>query len=256
MINESFKGNFKRLRQFVMCFLVSAVLVGSFSCSRTATNDAKSDTVDPNSAIAVVNPPTRTVVITRVRDMPFEQLVNVTSSLLDEFWRKSFKEVGWTNYNTPKALTPYAQPIKSGCGILPMKNAFYCSRDHSIYYDDAFVRAMYLNPGDFSAVTVLAHEWGHAVQKDLGVIGGEKSYYPIQTELQADCYSGAFAKYIFELGYLEEGDLKEGGSTLLNLGDRMDSKWFDPQAHGTPFQRVEYYNRGWEKGIRGCVAQS
>ncbi len=138
-----------------------------------------------------------------------------------------------------------------------MGNAFYCPPDKTIYYDDALLRGFYNDPGDYAAVTVLAHEWGHSIQDDLGIkkqaAGGQN--YTIQTELQADCFAGAFARHILELGYLEEGDLEEGGEALLKGGDPRSFKWFDPQAHGKPFQRGAYFNKGWEGGIQPCLGQ-
>jgi uncharacterized protein len=248
----------KDIRKCSLLIIILTAMLAGMNCSRISSDEAGKTANKTDTGSVSINQPPAKPAVPRMRDMPFEQLMQITQGLLDEFWKKTFQELGWSQtftYNTPKKLIPYTQPSQSPCGLLEMKNAFYCSGDHSIYYDEGFVRSLYTNPGDFSAVTVLAHEWGHSVQKDVGVLGGQKAFYSIQIELQADCYSGAFAKHIFELGYLEEGDLKEGGSTLLNLGDRMDSKWFDQQAHGTPFDRVAYYDKGWKNGVRACVVQ-
>jgi predicted metalloprotease len=62
-------------------------------------------------------------------------------------------------------------------------------------------------------VTILAHEWGHLVQGNLGLLKGQ--YYTVQTELQADCFAGAWAAHAGEEGLLEEGDLEEGANALF-----------------------------------------
>lgn len=65
-------------------------------------------------------------------------------------------------------------------------------------------------------MTILAHEWGHLVQANLGFLNGQ--YLTIQTELQADCFAGSWASHAGEEGYLEEGDLDEGASSLFKAG--------------------------------------
>ena len=247
------KKHFRRL-QTALRLTILTVIFGAASCSRIAPESSKPAENDPNVGTVALNKPAKPAMA--ITDMPFEQLVNATSGLLDDFWRQSFKDMGWqAEYHTPKSLVPYSQPAPSGCGILSMQNAFYCPADQNIYFDDGFVRAMYQDPGDYAAVTVFAHEWGHSVQRDLGIIGGKKQYLSIETELQADCFAGAFAKHILELGYLEEGDLDEGGEMLLRLGDGRGGKWFDPTAHGKPFQRGAFFNKGWEGGLSNCMGQ-
>jgi uncharacterized protein len=237
------------------------VLIGisiALSCTRISKEDAKKASDDPNTGTAALNQPVQPAPkpVMPLTDMPFEQLVNATSGLLDDFWRQSFKDMRWqATYNTPKSIVPYSEPFQSACGMITMNNAFYCPADQKIYFDDNLLRSLYQDPGDYAAVTVFAHEWGHSVQRDLGIIGGDKQYFTIQTELQADCFAGAFAKHIYELGYLEEGDLDEGGEALLKFGDPRNGKWFDPQAHGKPFQRGAYFNKGWEGGLPNCMGK-
>lgn len=263
MLKKTFSANNSGARiSAALWLVVLAALCLGLSCSRSNSDATKKPAENnPETGSATVNqpqPPAPAPAVQRMRDMPFEQLVKLSTQLLDQFWKSSFDEMGWSQkfpYRTPLGPNPYVEPVQSGCGVLPLNNAFYCTSDHTIYYDDGLVRSLYKEPGDYAAVTVLAHEWGHSVQGLTKVLGGDKAYYSIQTELQADCYSGAFARYLFQQGYLEEGDLDEGGEALLSLGDRRGSKWFDPQAHGKPFERGAYFHKGWEGGIRACVAK-
>ncbi len=258
MTKKATAARFSKAR-FILQSTILAVIFAALGCSRVGTDAAgEKAAADPNLGTATLNraanpAPNAAMVLT---DMPFEQLVNATSGLLDDFWRQSFKDMRWqAAYTTPKSLIPYREPIATGCGVVTMNNAFYCSADQKIYFDENLVRGLYQDPGDYAAVTVLAHEWGHSVQRDLGIIGGNKQYLSIDTELQADCFAGAFAKHILELRYLEEGDLEEGGEALLRFGDPRNGKWFDPQAHGKPFQRGAYFNKGWEGGLPQCMGQ-
>lgn len=186
-------------------------------------------------------------------DMPFDQLVTFSRNLLDDFWSKTFAANKW-QYRTATGFHYYTETVQTACGPSVMENAFYCPRSHTIYYDDAFLRDIYNKDGDFAVVTVLAHEWGHLAQGNLGIIGGNQQYFAIDTELQADCFAGAFAKYVDENKYLEDKDLDEGGEKLFKIGDYRP--WFDPQAHGRPLQRIDSYLNGWKYGIRACFSKA
>jgi predicted metalloprotease len=131
-----------------------------------------------------------------------------------------------------------------------LDNAFYCGLDHSIYYDNDLLETELANGGDFAVITVLAHEWGHLVQAQLGLLTSQMS---IAKELQADCLAGVYARHAAEIGILEEGDLEEGASSLFEKGDFDDTPWFDPQAHGAPSQRYHAFAAGVTNGLRACL---
>ena len=203
-------------------------------------------------ALAACEVPTST---TRVRtDMPFEQLVKESRILLDDFWSKTFAANGW-QYRTATGLLYYTEPIETACGQLKMENAYYCPPSHDIYFDDAFLREIYNQDGDFAVVTILAHEWGHLIQGNLGILDGkQKRYATVVTELQADCFAGAFAKYVSEMKLLEDMDLDEGGVRLFKTGDY--SPWYHPDHHGRPMQRIDNYLNGWKYGIPVCFSDA
>lgn len=186
-------------------------------------------------------------------DMPFEQLIKVGSDLINEFWVNTSNANRWT-YKPPSGLFYYNSAVATGCGPAVPQNAFYCTADNSIYYHDEFIRGMYSDAGDFAAVGVLAHEWGHLAQRNLGILDatGHSQYYSIALELQADCFAGAFTKYVEDKKMLEDGDVDEAGETLFRVGDRKNVKWSDPTAHGRPIQRVRNFLKGYEEGVGGC----
>jgi predicted metalloprotease len=132
-----------------------------------------------------------------------------------------------------------------------LDNAFYCDRDHAIYYDLNFLGRQLQTDGDFAPVTIIAHEWGHLIQADLGLL--DSSRYTIDIELQADCFAGAYAKHAGEEGLLEPGDLDEGVGNLYKAGDESDLPWFASGAHGQPDQRVAAFQRGLDNGADKCL---
>ena len=168
---------------------------------------------------------------------------------INGYWLDKFNQEN-TEYAAPNRFVPYDEPIETECGPALLNNAFYCGGDHGIYYDYNFLLDQLNTDGDFAPVTILAHEWGHLVQGNLGLLQGQ--FLTIQTELQADCFAGAWAASAGEKGYLEEGDLDEGASSLFKAGDDIDYPWFKPGAHGQPEERIQAFNMGLEQGADAC----
>ena len=179
----------------------------------------------------------------------FEDLIEDAASIINDFWVQQF-EAANVEYEPPTEFVAYTQPVRTACGPAELENAFYCPASHGIYYDINFLQEQLNTDGDFAPVVILAHEWGHLVQGNLGLLDGEQ--FTIQTELQADCFAGAWSAYAGELELLEEGDLDEGANALFKAGDDIDTPWFDPGAHGQPDQRVDAFTQGLENGVDAC----
>ena len=71
-----------------------------------------------------------------------------------------------------------------------MQGPGYCTTNRSMLLPAAFFEQLWQGDGDAAVTLVLAHEWGHHVQRVLGLFNG--AYFTIQTELQADCFAGDF----------------------------------------------------------------
>ncbi|HKP52610.1 MAG TPA: neutral zinc metallopeptidase [Chloroflexia bacterium] len=179
-----------------------------------------------------------------------QTLVIFAAEDINSFWVDKFKQEN-AEYAAPEQFIAYNEPIDTPCGPALLNNAFYCSLDHSIYYHYDFLIDQLNSDGDFAPVTILAHEWGHLVQGNLGFLQGQ--YLTIQTELQADCFAGAWALHAGEMGYLEEGDLDEGANSLFKAGDDIDFPWFKPGAHGQPEERIDAFVMGLENGPDACL---
>lgn len=171
--------------------------------------------------------------------------------LLDTFWRETFAKQN-IRYTTPKVVA-FTGAVQTPCGVIGRGNAAYCVGSHSIYFDVNFFAGMMkltadnLNTdGDMAVISVLAHEWGHAVQFQTRML----SRLSIVNELQADCLSGAFARYATDKGMLEEGDTKEAAFAFAMGGDK--APWYAPQAHGDSRMRVGKFSLGFEQGLSGC----
>ena len=186
--------------------------------------------------------------------LTLEQIITLGTQDLDVFWRQTFASLGWA-YTSPQGPYPYTTEIQTACGVLSLGNAFYCGADHSIYYDLNLMQAVFAteNFSDFGALTVLAHEWSHAVQRQMP--SADLRYdLTRDKELQADCLAGAYARYL-KTGTspflsLEAGDLEEGAAFFYAIGD--DLPWFDKDAHGSPYERSQNFVVGQHEGLEAC----
>ena len=179
-----------------------------------------------------------------------------------------------TAYKEPQ-MTSYTGQINTACGAADSGvGPFYCPGDHTIYLDLSFYNTLTkkygAKEGDFAMVYVVAHEAGHHVQTLLGVTQQlntlrqrvargtmsqtEFNRYSVAFELQADYLAGVVARYMYERGYLEQGDLSEAMSAAAVVGDDAIQKryqgYVDPDTfnHGTSAQRQEWFKRGFEAG--------
>jgi predicted metalloprotease len=176
---------------------------------------------------------------------------------IDRYWQATFAAE-----DLPAPSVFYAWPAKgetmdSGCNELTDdETAMYCgpsdtifvSQDFAIRLWDGLINTTY-GPqqsdslGDFAVAYVLAHEFGHSIQAELGVLGVG---YPVwRTELQADCFAGNWANSAYLEGILEDGDIEEALTTADLVGD---FEFASEQHHGTPDERVEAFTLGWTTG--------
>jgi uncharacterized protein len=167
---------------------------------------------------------------------------------INDMWTRQFRHLGRT-WVQPK-LYIYSGRILTPCGGMGNWNAQYCPRNHSIYLNEPFVSRVDHRVGDFAAITVMAHEYGHAVQRLLGL--NSINRYPVQDELQADCLAGMYAQDAMSRKLLDESDIPEANAQSYASGDRN----FDINSHGTPQQRVQAFQLGYGKGLHSCLSYS
>jgi uncharacterized protein len=169
-------------------------------------------------------------------------------------WTELFQTDGLTY--EPTQLVLFDDVVDTGCGqATSAVGPFYCPADRKAYIDFAFyeeLRRRFGAPGDFAQAYVIAHEVGHHVQNLLGVTGGggESNERSVRVELQADCYAGTWAHFVFEQGDLEEGDIEEGLAAAAAVGDDRIQPGSSPESwtHGSSDQRVQWFRVGFDSG--------
>jgi predicted metalloprotease len=183
----------------------------------------------------------------------YQRRLSGTIGLLERYWAEALPALG-ARYSSPRGGYRYYRSDQGGgpaCGgeQAPPKNAFYCPVGDFIAWDESgLMIPYYVQGGDFAASFVLAHEFGHAMQVRLP----RQEEAGVLRELQADCFAGAWARWVAEQQLLEAGDLDEATMAVFTARDVPGTPWTDPQAHGSGFQRTRAFGDGVEAGAEIC----
>jgi len=178
-----------------------------------------------------------------------------------EFWTKELATQG-----VPEPYVRYwwfsKKRMRSACGRATRGAPFYCRADDTIYISTQFARRVWLGRvhgqggttiGDLGVATVIAHEYAHNLQAELGVYDAHPNAAQSKPfELQADCMAGMWANHAYHQGILEPGDVEEAAATSAAGGDyNINAR----DHHGTPAERKDAWMRGYDTGdLTQCAA--
>ena len=190
----------------------------------------------------------------------YEKFTSAVLGSSNDVWRKIFEQNG-RQYQEPR-LVLFRTATQSGCGIATSDvGPHYCPLDSTIYIDETFYDVLktqfQAKGGDVAEAYVVAHEVGHHVQHQLGIIDTSitlTNQESINTELQADCFAGIWANSVAHLNIFEPGEINEALDAASAVGDdRIQAKvqgQVTPETwtHGSSEQRVKWFNTGYETG--------
>jgi predicted metalloprotease len=183
---------------------------------------------------------------------------DVLHAHVDAYWAYQFAAAD-RDYRSPVGVVGFSAHTETGCGLADpiMEAAFYCVLDQTIYYSTDFRALIEEQIGDYGWVVVIAHEWGHHVQLQLGadLVGAldqSGGLAPVRLEQQADCLAGAYTQSAEQQGWLDDTDVDEAVFMTSLSGDPVGTSWGDPNAHGTGVERVDAFLHGYDSGIGGC----
>jgi predicted metalloprotease len=145
-------------------------------------------------------------------------------------------------------------------------NAFYCPGDDGIVFDSsALVPVLLGSYGSAGLAAAFAHEFGHAVQAQVGPTAddraGDPGRYPsVLVEAQADCAAGAFLAWASngaaERVHIPPWSLVRAVAPLLDFRDPATVSRGDPVAHGLGLDRLTSLLAGFRGGPAACPQMS
>ncbi len=193
-------------------------------------------------------------------------------------WKDIFAKEG-ARYRAPK-LVMFREATQSGCGFAQSAmGPFYCPSDQKIYLDTSFFKQIEQRfrgcsgkACQFAQAYVIAHEVGHHVQNQLGILSkvqqlkqsvgnrAQANQLQVRTELQADCFAGVWAHHSDQRWkLLEPGDVEAALQTASAIGDDTLQRKAqgrvvpDSFTHGSAEQRQRWFSRGLKDGtVQSC----
>jgi uncharacterized protein len=204
------------------------------------------------------------------RDVQCRVIATVNS--VQDFWTDDLPRHGKPYRKVNTVL--YSGATRSACGTASNQvGPFYCPLDKKVYIDASFfaelTRRFGADNGALAQEYVVAHEYGHAVQDQLGILDRAQqdpqgqSSGAVRTELMADCLGGVWARHASQtkatngrtfLKPLTQTDIESALSAASAVGDdRIQQKTqgrVTPESwtHGSSAQRQKWFLTGFQSG--------
>lgn len=201
----------------------------------------------------------------------------LTNSVQD-FWSRAYPQQTGKRYDVIRTVK-YSGQTSSACGTAQSAmGPFYCPNDQLVYIDTSFMRDMLQGQlgakgGPFALGYVLAHEYGHHIEDQLGILGKMRTQQgptsdSVRAELMADCLAGVWAKSATTtkdasgrtlITDLTKDDISRAINAAQAVGDdriqKESSGRVDRESwtHGSSAERVHWFETGRRGGtIQGC----
>ncbi len=211
------------------------------------------------------------------REAPPDEAGRFAAKILgntEDVWREVLPAQVNRQYRPPQMVL-FSGATRSGCGnAQSAMGPFYCPLDRKVYIDLSFFQEMqrrFRAGGDFAYAYVIAHEVGHHIENELGILGRvqqrqqevgrtEANQLSVRVELMADCLAGVWAHHSDQrYRALEQGDVEEGIRAAEAIGDdRLQQQSQgrvvpDSFTHGSSAQRVRWLMQGLKTGqVQSC----
>ena len=194
-------------------------------------------------------------------DQTMEQFLTSVTKDVDAYWTKQFESAGLAEPRVTYQWIPAGWGGRGGGAAprpTPPRPTRSTSREEfaTNIYNGALDQALPGSSqgygkavGDFAVAYIVAHEYGHQIQDELGLF--DQGHSTKSLELQADCYAATWAKSADEAQKLDEGDVQEAMDAALAVGDFDPS---NPGHHGTPEEREQAWQTRLRVGRPGGAA--
>jgi uncharacterized protein len=195
-----------------------------------------------------------------------------TVNSVQDYWTDELPRYGKNYRNVNTVL--YSGATASACGTASNQvGPFYCPLDKKVYIDASFFAELTsrfgADSGALAQEYVVAHEYGHAIQDQLGILDraqqdpqGQNSS-AVRIELMVDCLGGVWAKHASQtqasngqtlLKPLTQADIESALSAASAVGDDRIQKKLQgrvtPESwtHGSSAERQKWFSTGYQGG--------
>ncbi|MEL4357642.1 MULTISPECIES: neutral zinc metallopeptidase [unclassified Luteococcus] len=182
--------------------------------------------------------------------------LNEMMGCLMRVWDQPLTDAGFQAVRP--SVTVYSGSVTTKCGKLPRANAVYCGADQQVYYaeDLPTVVPRTLRDSRFITESVVAHEFGHAVQARSAILVSELAWEEKSSkstalelsrrlEVQADCFAGQFLGSIQTSTRMSDEELANVAKLFHSIGDDvLTGKPGYEGNHGSGTSRVSWTNAG------------
>jgi predicted metalloprotease len=194
-----------------------------------------------------------------------DELARHAVSDVEEYWEGVYGETFDDEFTPVEALISWDANGFDGefCGTdtYGLVNAAFCYDDETIGWDRGeLLPALRDANGDMGVTMVLAHEYGHAVQRKAGLT--KKSTPTLVSEQQADCFAGAYMRWVAEGNSprftLNTGEGLNGVlAAVIAFRDPLlsvDDPDVGVDEHGSAFERLSAFQFGFTDGPSACAS--
>jgi predicted metalloprotease len=194
-----------------------------------------------------------------------DEIAAQSVSDIEAFWKDNYGDTFKGEFKPVKALISWDSDGYEGtfCGdsTSGLINAAFCQDDNTIGWDrGVLLPALRQANGDMAITMVLAHEYGHAIQKMAKL--NKKGTPTLVAEQQADCFAGVYLRWVAE-GNSKRFTLSTGDglnnllAALISFRDPLPSQ--DDYSgtgdeHGSAFERISAFQFGFTDGPSSCKA--
>ncbi|PWD49533.1 neutral zinc metallopeptidase [Serinibacter arcticus] len=204
--------------------------------------------------------------------------MDATGLSLDAYWGEVLPAQAGVEY-VPPPFSLFTGQVSTACGAATSAvGPFYCPGDQTVYVDTSFFDELTskfgANGGPLAELYVIAHEFGHHIQNQLGTMnaidraGTGPTSDAVRLELQADCYAGMWVRGAVDttdangVSYLlapTKAEIEDALSAAAAVGDDHIQETFQGEVtphtwtHGSSEQRQRWFLTGYDQNsVASC----